>query len=294
MALIDVSKTITLFQRLCQFAEEFTREHREPLVEALTSLFLSDLQEGQQAPDVKEMIDGFVRRLRRTLENMTLAETELLGAFKANIAFRDLRDQLMSELRVVFDRARTECRNHFGRKKSDAAGFPARIADDPGALLRQTKLVSWTLRKPEFDLGDSVIPDSTTTAESILKIYEPKVQELDSALSDAVRRRARARGKQVAKDKEVTDFRTTYSLFINLIRSSFSLAGQTELARWVALNQPRRSRPSAASDDTTTSDTASSGTVSSDTAQSDSSSPKDSGDTTDPSEDPASSGSDHG
>ena len=32
--LFDVSRMITVFQRLCSFAEEFTEEHRDPLSSA--------------------------------------------------------------------------------------------------------------------------------------------------------------------------------------------------------------------------------------------------------------------
>lgn len=249
MALTDVSKMITVFQRLCQFAEEFTEEHRETMVAALANVFRSDLPEGQEGPDVLEMINSLLRRLRGTLAGMMQAETELLAAFKANNEFRSLRDRLTSELRELFDRARVECRNHFGRPKADSAGFPARILEDSGALLRQTRLVSWTLRKPDFDLGESLIPDSITTAESILKIYEPKAEELEAALADAVRRRARARGKQVVKDTEMTDFRTTYSLFVSMVRASFRLAGQTELAERMTLARPRRSTTASSSEE---------------------------------------------
>ena len=55
-----------------------------------------------------------------------------------------------------------------------------------------------------------------------------------------MRRRARIQGKQVAKDKEMSDFRATYSLFVNMVRSSFRLAGEAELANRLTLSQPRR------------------------------------------------------
>ena len=236
MALTDVSKSITLLQRLCQFAEEFTEEHRGDMVAALNYLFRSD-QEGELGPNVHELIDSLLRRLRKTLVNMMLAETLLLATYRENASFRQLRDRLVLELRTLFDRGRTECRNHFTREQADAAGFPARIADDAGALIRQTKVPSWTLRQEDFDLGDAVIPGSTATADSILAIYESKVEELEGALASAVRRRAKARGKQVAKDKEVAEFRTTYSIFVGLMRGAFRLAGQPELANRLTLKQ---------------------------------------------------------
>jgi hypothetical protein len=241
MALTDVSRQVTVFQRLCKFAEEFTAEHLDLMVEALSNLFRTDLAEGEEGPDVPALINGLLRRLRATLSNMVLAETELLGSFKANNEFRASLDQLTSDLRQAFDQARTECRNHFGRPKSDSAGFPARIRDDPGALLRQARLVSWTFRGPDFVLGTPLIAGSTTTAEFILGMFEPKVEALETALSDAVRRKARTRGKQVAKNKEMADFRTTYSLFVSLVKSSFRLAGQSDLAERLTLAQPRRS-----------------------------------------------------
>lgn len=241
MALTDVSREITVFERLCKFAEEFTEEHLDLMVEALSSLFLRDLAEGEEPPNIPALISGLMRRLRATLGNMVQAETELLASFKANIEFRILRDRLTAELRQAFDQARTEGRNHFTRLKADAAGFPARIREDAGALLRQTKLVSWTLRRPDFTLGDPVIENSTSSAEFILNMFEPKVLELEKALSDAVRRKARTRGKQVAKNKEVADFRITYSLFVSLVKSSFRLAGQPELAQRMTLAIARRS-----------------------------------------------------
>lgn len=246
MALLDVSKMITIFQRLCQFAEEFTEEYREDMVEALSRVFRSDLPEGQEGPDVLGLINSLLQRLRLTLEKLTQSETELLEAFREDTEFREIRRQLTLELREVFNRSRGECRNHFGRKKSDSAGFPARIADDPGALLRQTKLVDWRLGKPEFELGESLIPGAVTTKESILQIHQPKAEELRSGLADAVRRKARIEGKQVAKDQEMADFRTTYSLFVNMVQSSFRLAGQNEMAK--RLIRRRRRSPKSDSD----------------------------------------------
>ena len=253
MALFDVAKTVTFFQRLCQFAEEFTEEHRDPLVASLNKLFRSDLPDAEQDPDVLETVNSLIRRLRRTLDNLVQAEIELIGAFKESIAFRQQRDELVAELRVVFDRARSECRNHFTRAKADAAGFPARLSDEPRALGRQTKLVSWTLRRDDFDLGDAVIPSSTTTAESILEIYEPKAEELETVLADAVRRQAKPRGKQVVKDREMADFRATYSVFVGILRGAFRLAGQSEIANRLTLNQIGRttSSPSQPSEDET-------------------------------------------
>ena len=75
-------------------------------------------------------------------------------------------------------------------------------------------------------------------------MYESKVEELETALSHAVRRKARTRGKQVAKDAEVADFRTTYSIFVGLIRGSFRLAGQFKLADQLTLARARRSAAS--------------------------------------------------
>ena len=69
---------ITLFQRLCQFAEEFTEEYRGPLVEALTKVFREDLAEGEEAPDVDNMIRSLVRRLRSTFDRLIKTETELI------------------------------------------------------------------------------------------------------------------------------------------------------------------------------------------------------------------------
>lgn len=237
MALNDVSKTITFLQRLCQFAEEFTTEHRDSLVVALNKLFRADRAEGEQDPDVLDTVNSLVLRLRRTLEKLVQAEIELVGALKETIAFRQVRDQLVTQLRVVFDRARGECRNHFTRLKSDEAGFPARLSDSPEALVRQAKVVSWTLRRPDFDLGEAVIPNSTSTAESILEIFEPKAQELETAIAETVRRQAKARGKQVDKDRELADFRATYSVFVGVLRGAFRLAGQSEIANRLTLNQ---------------------------------------------------------
>ena len=246
MALLDVSRMITVFQRLAQFAEEFTEEYRDALVDALSQLFRTDLQEGEDGPDVLGLIQSLLRRLRTTVDDLFQSETELIGSFKEDTEFRTKRERLTLELREVFDRARAECRNHFGREKSDSAGFPARIAFDSGALLRQVRLVSWTLRKPDFDLGERLIPNSITTAESILAIYEPKVEELRTGLKSAVRRKTRIEGKQIEKNKQMDDFRSTYALFVAMVRSSFRLAGKPDFAERLTLTQRRRSTTSSA------------------------------------------------
>ena len=238
--LFDVSRMITLFQRLCSFAEEFTEEHRPALLGALTKLFREDLEESEELPNVDSMITSLLRRLRRTLESLIEAETELIIAVKENTEFTNLREELTKALREAFDQARTECRNHFGRLKADIAGFPARLAVNSSAIIRQAKVVSMKMRQADFDLGQPLISNSTATVETILEIFESKVDALHDAMSKAMRRRARIQGKQVAKDKEMSDFRTTYSLFVSMVRSSFRLAGEAELAKRLTLNQPRR------------------------------------------------------
>ena len=243
-ALFDVSKMITVFQRLCHFAEEFTEEHRGPLSSALTAIFQEDLEEGQEIPNVDHLITSLLRRLRHTLEKLVESEAELIIAVKENSEFGTKREELTRALREAFDRARAECRNHFGRVKADLAGFPARLAVNTAALLRQTKVVSMKMRQGDFDLGDPLIRNSSATAETILEIFESEVEGLRSAMSAATRRRARMQGRQVVKDKEMRDFRATYSLFVNMVRSSFRLAGQDELARRLTLSQARNSSTS--------------------------------------------------
>lgn len=245
MSLQDVSKMITTFQRQCRFAEWFTKVFRLPLVEALMTVFTRDLAEGQSPPDVVGMVDGLVLRLRNVLTALMGSETDLVAAIRHGRFLTRLRDKIALELRVLFIRARGVCRDHFGPEKADQVGFPARVADDYLALQRQTNVASFNLRDAGFDLGENLVPASNHNAETILGIYESKVTELEQALDDSVEQQAVIEGKQVKKDEDMDDFRTTYGIFVGLVKGCFRLAGLPEMADRLTLKPRRRPTSSA-------------------------------------------------
>ena len=87
------------------------------------------------------MVRSLVRRLRRTFENLLDSEAELIVAVKDNTESSNLRQKLTQDLREAFERARSDCRTHYGRATADRAGFPTRIAVNTSALERQAKVV---------------------------------------------------------------------------------------------------------------------------------------------------------
>lgn len=241
MALQDVSKMITDFQRLCHFAEWFTRVFRDPLSKALQQVFAKDLPEGEEPPDVLGMVDSLVRSLRSGLTAVTGSETELLSAIKKEEFLRNLVETLTKELRQLFDRARSLCRASFGAKKADEAGFPSRVADGYLPLLRQTDVVTFNLTGSDFDLGENQVPGSNHDATTIVNTYEPTAAALRKALDDITSQKALIQGKQVSKDELFASFKTTYGIFVAIVRGCFRLAGLPELAKRLTLTQRRRS-----------------------------------------------------
>lgn len=252
MSLRDVSKMITGSEKLCEFAESFTQTNREPLAESLTTVFHPDVPEGETPVNVLGLVNTLLRRLRRTLGALTLAETLLVSALKKQEYFRSIRGRTTVELQVEFRRARDVCRANFGPLKANQATFPARVEDDPLALLRQTNLVTWNLSQPDFDLGESLVPGSNASAETIRGIYEPKVAELREVLDRLREAKSEVDTRQVEKDRAMEDFGLTYRLFIDMVGTSFRLSGDPDLAKRLA--PPKRGRPSSSEDEPPTED----------------------------------------
>lgn len=241
MALQDVSKMITVFQKQCRFAEWFTRVFREPMTQALTEVFARDLPEGQEAPEVLGIVDSLVRGLVSTFKKLSGAEMKLLASLKKEELLRKLEVRLTNALKQAFDRARSICRSNFGPEKADEAGFPARLAPEALPLLRQTDVVSFNLREPEFDLGENLVPGSNHDVQTILETYEPAARELQKVLDDGSQQKAVTQGMQVEKNDAMASFRTTYGIYVAVVRGCFRLAGFTELADRLTLTVRRRS-----------------------------------------------------
>ena len=241
MALKDVSKMVTGLQKQCRFAEWFTRVFREPMTQALAEVFAKDLPEGEQAPEVLGMVDSLVRSLVSTFQKLSGAEMKLLTSLKKEETFRKMEVKLIDLLREAFDRARSICRSNYGSEKADEAGFPARMAQESLPLLRQTDIVSFNLRDPEFDLGENLVPGSNHDAQTILATFEPAARELQKALDDGNQQKAMTQGKQVEKNDAMASFKTTYGIYVAVVRGCFRLAGFTDLADRLALTVRRRS-----------------------------------------------------
>jgi hypothetical protein len=240
MALKDVSKMITVFQKQFRFAEWFTRVYREPMTKALTDVFAKDLPDGEEAPVVVGMVDSLVRGLRSSFQTLSGCETMLLTSLKKEEILRALEFKLTGLLRQAVDRARSICRACFGPEKADEAGFPSRMAEDPLPLLRQTDVVIFNLRNPEFVLGENLVPGSNHDAGTILGAFEPAAAELQKTLDESATQKAITQGKQAEKDEAMTTFRTTYSIFVAIVRGCFRLAGFIELADRMTLTLRRR------------------------------------------------------
>lgn len=231
MALFDVSKMITTRQRLCEIVESFVRVSIDTLTEALTEVFRIDLEEGQPVPDVLGLVNSLLKRLRRSLEALIEAEMQLVASVKEEGIFRTLRDEFTSTLRSAFFQARDLCNTALGPRKTKDAGFPRRIAEEPLALLRQVLLVTRKFTDPDFDPGESLLPDLSAPREAILGLIQPKAAKLRQTIDGLVRQGNETQARQTVKNRVMDEFDTTYALFVRILEASFRLGGEVELAK---------------------------------------------------------------
>lgn len=230
MALTDVSRMVTARQRLCEFVEWFVRVSLETLTEALTDAFQADVEEGQTVPDVLGLIEGLVRRLRRSLTWLIETEMELLASLKEEDFFRTMRDDVTQEARNRFMQARDICRTAFGERKTREVGFPRRVSEDQLALMRQIMLVIRTLTRETFDLGESKIPSMNVTKQTLLEHFQPPAENLRQAMDGLVRQRSLTQSRQGLKNQAQDDFDVTYDLFVDIVESTYRMAGKNDLA----------------------------------------------------------------
>ncbi len=123
MAVPRVSKTITSRQKTCELVESFVGAHRRELTESLELLFKQDAEEGQPTPDVPVFVNGLLRRLRGSFEELFIAEQRHLDELSDDREPREMRDDTVGALREVLIDMRDVFRVAFGSAKSEKAGF---------------------------------------------------------------------------------------------------------------------------------------------------------------------------
>ena len=129
MALLDVSKMITERQGWCEFVDWFMQVYREDLASSVTELFETEAEEGEPVPDFLSVINALIKVLRRSMDNLIEAEMTLLDEVSETALSRQLRDELIRELRAGFSQGRGLLRNAYGTQLAKSVGFPDRIAD---------------------------------------------------------------------------------------------------------------------------------------------------------------------
>ncbi len=230
MAVPRVSKTITSRQKTCELVESFVGAHRPELTESLELLFQQDAEEGQPTPDVPVFIDGMLRRLNGSFNELVVAEQKHLDELSDDRTHRDNRDEAVGALREVLIDMRDAFRVAFGFAKSEEMGFERNVAEDPLALSRQTHRLLENLRKPELELSPKYEGIVTVNPAGAGDLIDGRRQKLRDALDHVIREQSEAHGTQVAKDQKLAAFNQTLSLFLNMVESAFKLAGKHELA----------------------------------------------------------------
>ena len=238
MTIPKVSKMITDRQKRYEFVQSFATTHRDVLAEALSQL----LDENLPGPGAASYLDGLMRRLGRTLEDLVRAEQKHLDELGNDAALRKRRDTAVSELRQDLFHMRDLLRGVYSRATAEELGLERRIAPHPLALLRQGRRIESRLRDPGLRHLAPRFPGVTVTGESLAAAIKPRLRELREAIDDVTRDEGKAEGTKVEKDKAMNVFDGTYQHVVRTLVEAFHLAGKPELAARIPTSLRRRSR----------------------------------------------------
>lgn len=242
MAVPRVYKSITDHQKLCEFADSFMESYRLDLDEGLARLFREDAGDEGPVPELLPFVDALRTRLRRSLDELLVAEKEHLDELSGDATYRSIRDGSATSLRRTLIDLRGLFRSSFGLEMAQAVGFENEIAQDPLALARQTERLLANLRKPDLELPPSQYAGVAVTPGLIVDGVEPQYEELRRAIDQVTRELGRAQGTQVAKDQALVRFRQTYVQFLRILQGAFRLAGKPELAARLRRSLPGSGR----------------------------------------------------
>jgi hypothetical protein len=243
MAVPQLSKMVTDCQRQYAFVARFVQTHRQTLLDAFGKVF-RPLEAGETAPDVTVLVDGPLRRLRETLDDLFGAERRHLDEIADHGVYRAERDQVALELyRLLFD-LRNLFRANFGKKKTEEAGFARRLRPEPLAMLLQVDRILTRLHDGGFELPPARF--ARATRKKAIKVLEPAARQLRRAVDLAAHQECKAQVTRAAKLKAMKRFGNAYRANVDLFKAVCRFAGRRDLTRRLRRPARRSEKPGSA------------------------------------------------
>jgi hypothetical protein len=240
-----LSQEVMRRKNLCEIVLGAVRIQGRRIADSLGEILTPLLQPEEQQPDFGLMFDLYGRSLElhcRHMEDADEAHRQQTTAFDE---IRNRRDELSDRLKERYLSLRATCTGVLGEKSLAPLGLDINMAQEPKAVLAQTRIVRDRLRRP----GVALVPERWITGspldpESLAQEFDDDVEALTGTLREVVDQGKSVDILLVAKQKSIEDFQGAFIPIAQALEASFRVAGEVELADRIRPTIRRLTRPS--------------------------------------------------
>ncbi len=232
-------KSINGRLKSCDSVIQSIQEHGQRVTGILSDRLSGLIDEGGVLPDLWALQQLFLKQLQAASSRLEQAEKVHVAELGNDAPPRKGRDVAVKQLTTGFLDLRRVFEGLYGSEKLETFGFPARVARDPGLLLRQAEHLIEQISDPTRPLPETRLIDLALTPELMLRNLKPLTEAMRDALEVVGREAKRAVTTQADRNRAKDDYDQVFLWTARTLEALYSLAGETELAAAVRPS-PRR------------------------------------------------------